>query len=65
MLPGPAPKANDKFPPNKTYFEIPIAIQDRSFNLGGSLFYPNTRAFFDGIRRAVHPVYRYLADLEP
>jgi len=49
VLPGPAPKANDKFPPNKTYYEVPIAIQDRSFNSDGSLFYPDTRAFFDGI----------------
>jgi FtsP/CotA-like multicopper oxidase with cupredoxin domain len=50
VLPGPAPKQNDKFPPNKSYYEIPIAIQDRSFNLDGSLFYPDTRAFFpDGI----------------
>ena len=49
VLPGPAPKENDKFPPNKTYYEIPIAIQDRSFNTNGSLFYPDTRAFFDGI----------------
>jgi len=49
VLPGPAPMENDKFPPNKTYFEIPIAIQDRSFNSDGSLFYPNTREFFDGI----------------
>ncbi|MBN1148539.1 MAG: multicopper oxidase domain-containing protein [Anaerolineales bacterium] len=49
VLPGPAPKENDKFPPNKTYYEIPIAIQDRSFNGDGSLFYPNTREFFDGI----------------
>ena len=48
MLPGPAPKENDKFPSNKTYYEIPIAIQDRSFNTDGSLFYPNTREFFDG-----------------
>jgi FtsP/CotA-like multicopper oxidase with cupredoxin domain len=47
VLPGPAPKANDKFPPNKTYYEIPIAIQDRSFNSDGSLFYPDRRAFFD------------------
>jgi spore coat protein A len=47
VLPGPAPKANDKFPPNKTYYEIPIAIQDRSFNADGTLFYPDTRAFFD------------------
>jgi spore coat protein A len=49
VLPGPAPKENDKFPSNKTYYEIPIAIQDRSFNLNGSLFYPDTRALFDGI----------------
>jgi spore coat protein A len=48
-LPGPAPQENDKFPPNKPYREIPIAIQDRSFNSDGSLFYPDTRAFFDGI----------------
>ncbi len=47
VLPGPAPQANDKFPPNKTYYEIPIAIQDRAFNNDGSLFYPDTRAFFD------------------
>jgi FtsP/CotA-like multicopper oxidase with cupredoxin domain len=46
-LPGPAPRENDKFPPNKHYREIPIAIQDRSFNADGSLFYPDTRAFFD------------------
>jgi len=49
VLPGPAPRDGDKFPPNKTYCEIPIVIQDRSFNSDGSLFYPNTRAFFDGI----------------
>ncbi|HEU4871953.1 MAG TPA: multicopper oxidase [Pyrinomonadaceae bacterium] len=48
VLPSPAPKENDKFPSNKTYYEIPIAIQDRSFNTDGSLFYPNTREFFDG-----------------
>jgi len=48
-LPGPAPKANDAFPSKKTYFEIPIAIQDRAFNADGSLFYPSSREFFDGI----------------
>jgi spore coat protein A len=48
-LPGPAPAENDPFPPNKTYHEIPIAIQDRSFNSDGSLFYPDSRVFFDGI----------------
>ena len=49
VLPGPAPQEGDKFPSNKTYYEIPVAIQDRSFNEDGSLFYPDTRAFFDGI----------------
>ena len=49
VLPGPAPKEGDKFPPNKKYYEIPIAIQDRAFNADGSLFYPDSRAFFDGI----------------
>lgn len=49
VLPGPAPKDGDKFPANKTYHEIPIAVQDRSFNEDGSLFYPDTRALFDGI----------------
>jgi FtsP/CotA-like multicopper oxidase with cupredoxin domain len=38
-----------KFPSNKTYYEILIAIQDRAFNIDGSLFYPDTRAFFDGL----------------
>jgi len=47
VLPGPAPNEGDKFPPNKTYYEFPIAIQDRSFNADGSLFYPDSRAFFD------------------
>jgi FtsP/CotA-like multicopper oxidase with cupredoxin domain len=28
-------------------YEVPLAIQDRSFNADGSLFYPDTRAFFD------------------
>jgi len=49
VLPGPAPAEGDRFPSNKTYREIPIVIQDRSFNTDGSLFYPDTRAFFDGI----------------
>jgi spore coat protein A len=28
---------------------LPIVIQDRSFNTDGSLFYPETRAFFEGL----------------
>ena len=27
VLPGPAPRETDQFPPNKTYYEIPMAIQ--------------------------------------
>lgn len=30
-------------------YEIPIVIQDRSFNADGSLFYPDNRAFFEGL----------------
>ena len=47
VFPGPAPREGDNFPPNKPYREIPIAIQDRAFNTDGSLFYPDSRAFFD------------------
>jgi FtsP/CotA-like multicopper oxidase with cupredoxin domain len=46
VLPGPAPALGD--PPKTRYVEIPIVIQDRSFNVDGSLFYPDSRAFFDG-----------------
>jgi FtsP/CotA-like multicopper oxidase with cupredoxin domain len=46
VLPGPAPQLGD--PAGTKYYEIPVAIQDRSFDLSGSLFYPNSRAFFDG-----------------
>ncbi|HEU5204743.1 MAG TPA: multicopper oxidase, partial [Candidatus Limnocylindrales bacterium] len=46
-LPGPAPAIGD--PPGMTYYEIPIAVQDRSFHSSGALFYPDTRAFFDEI----------------
>jgi len=50
VLPGPAPKPNDKYPPTKDYYEIPIVIQDRSFNTNGTLFYPDSRSFFpDGL----------------
>jgi len=49
ILPGPAPTVGDY--PFGTYYEIPIAIQDRSFNIDGSLFYPDNRAFFEGLDR--------------
>jgi spore coat protein A len=48
VLPGPAPQRGDAA--GTPYYEIPIAIQDRSFNIGGSLFYPDNRAFFEGQR---------------
>lgn len=32
-------------------YEIPLLIQDRSFNKDGSLFYPDNRAFFEGLRK--------------
>jgi len=46
-LPGPAPALGDS--PGVDYFEIPIAIQDRIFTEEGELFYPDSRAFFEGL----------------
>ena len=56
-LPGPAPIAGDTVLDLNTpganlrdkIREIPIVIQDRSFNADGSLFYPDNRAFFEGV----------------
>ncbi|HZD72173.1 MAG TPA: multicopper oxidase domain-containing protein [Actinomycetes bacterium] len=45
VLPGPAPGPDD--PAGTKYYEIPLAIQDRSFSADGSLFYPDSRAFFE------------------
>ena len=45
-LPGPAPQVGDR--PCKRYYEIPLVVQDRSFNDDGSLFYPDSRTLFDG-----------------
>ena len=51
LLPRPAPQEWEQLFPSfmRKYREIPIAIQDRAFNVDGSLFYPDTRQFFDGI----------------
>lgn len=60
ILPGPAPVAGEdlvttNFPQSlggsrHKYREIPIMIQDRSFNKkGADLFYPANRAFFEGL----------------
>lgn len=51
-LPGPAPVAGEDttvVANYDKYREIPILIQDRSFNADGSLFYPANRAFFEGL----------------
>ena len=45
-LPGPAPQVSE--PLGTRHYEIPLAIQDRAFQSEGSLFYPDSRAFFDG-----------------
>jgi spore coat protein A len=51
-LPGPAPLLGQdpNFDPaaRAAIREVPIAIQDRSFNADGTLFYPQSRVFFDG-----------------
>ena len=49
LLPRPAPSEIDQIQPNRKFYEIPIAIQDRSFNNNGSLFYPDSRAFFGDV----------------
>jgi FtsP/CotA-like multicopper oxidase with cupredoxin domain len=56
-LPGPAPVQGQTVlelnlpdsPIRKSIREIPIAIQDRTFRQDGSLFYPDNRAFFEGL----------------
>jgi len=52
-LPGPAPlpglDPNGNALVRRLTREIPIVIQDRSFNADGSLFYPGDRAFFEGL----------------
>jgi len=47
VLPGPAPSTEINL--SGSFREIPIMIQDRSFNTDGSLFYPDNRAFFEGL----------------
>ncbi len=64
VLPGPAPKEGDRVPSRKTYFELPIVIQDRAFNEDGSLFYPDSREFFDGAT-AQNPGFAPATDLSP
>ena len=44
VLPGPAPQPGDQ--PGTRYYEIPLVLQDKSFNADGSLFFPAGRGFF-------------------
>lgn len=46
-LPGPGPQRGDA--PGKSYYEIPLHINDRSFNTDGSLFFPSSRGFFGDV----------------
>jgi bilirubin oxidase len=52
-LPGPAPlpgqDPNGNALVRRLTHEIPIVVQDRSFNDDGSLFYPGNRDFFEGL----------------
>ena len=63
MLPGPAPGVGAN--PFGRYYEIPLAIQDRSFNADGSLFFPDSREFFDGFPGPYIPGDRCVADWNP
>ena len=60
VLPGPAP-GERQVSAEQDLLRDPIAIQDRSFNSDGSLFYPDTRAFFDEIAGP----YRPFTDISP
>ncbi len=44
-------------------YEVPLVIQDRCFNTDGSLFYPDTRKFFDGFKGPYAP--SPLSDIAP
>jgi FtsP/CotA-like multicopper oxidase with cupredoxin domain len=64
VLPGPAPVAGQSVlalnvpgdPVRNSIREIPIVIQDRSFDANGAaLFYPDNRAFFEGLNEEKGP----------
>ena len=58
-LPGPAPALGDAA--GLGYYEIPLAIQDRTFKSDGSLFYPDSREQFDEFAGPYIPV----SDISP
>jgi len=60
VLPGPAPTLaggdpNFNASVRAAIREIPVVIQDRSFNADGALFYPDNRAFFEGLNVPLLP----------
>ena len=79
-LPGPAPVAGQAVldlnvpgnPVRAAIREIPIVVQDRSFNSNGTLFYPNNRSFFEGLNGSLSIPYigdskmgKSLSDISP
>jgi FtsP/CotA-like multicopper oxidase with cupredoxin domain len=74
VLPGPAPAAGQGVlelnvpghPVRNSIREINIAVQDRSFKKNGNLFYPKTRAFFEGLEpRDLHIPFAPDSDIAP
>jgi FtsP/CotA-like multicopper oxidase with cupredoxin domain len=59
VLPGPAPRFGE--PANQPWHEIPLVIQDRSFNRDGSLFYPDRRT----LAASIEPRYIPHTDIAP
>ncbi|WP_437979364.1 multicopper oxidase [Sorangium sp. So ce295] len=59
VLPGPAPRPGDR--PGARVYEIPLLIQDRSFNDDGSLFYPASR----GLAPELADIYIPKGDISP
>jgi hypothetical protein len=53
VLPGPGPARGDRS--GTAYFELPIAIVDRAFNVDGSLFDPDIRSLIRGEESARSP----------
>jgi FtsP/CotA-like multicopper oxidase with cupredoxin domain len=55
VLPGPAPALGEdpNFDPyvRSKIREVPIVIQDRTFNPDGQLFFPNNRAYFEALNK--------------
>ena len=67
-LPGPRPTTTTNPIDHFTYREIPIVIQDRSFNVDPltgqtSLFYPGNRAFFEGLKQGQQLKIPFVGDL--